>query len=168
MKVTKAALLGAIDAAFVKHDQDAADYATATRLWTAIQAKNWQINKVGQWRDLRDLITKSLKSGTPITTEMVASCLHRGDGYRSSVYISDHTFNPTAPPPDVIRLEPGGVGVRRPAAIPAGQLKALKLFLESCPEEEFTMEALSRLGFKAPAFVFRAAVGAGPDVGGRR
>lgn len=161
MRVTKAALLAAIEQAFTKYDTEKADWDKAADIWRTQQAKRWVERKQPQWKALRDLISASIKAKKPITTDEVNSVLFNDrSGYRSS-YLSDHTFNPTQDPPTTITLD--GVQMRQPVGIPRGQLEALKAFLESSPDESFTMEALARLGFKAPAFVFRAAVGAADE-----
>lgn len=155
MKVTKAALLGAIDKAFADFERESAEYAKATEVWEYDQKQKWLVEKLPQWRELRDQLSTCIKRGWPVTVDMVNDCLVKNNGYRSS-YISEHTFA-LGTPPDVIVFA-GGERVRKPASIPNRDLASLKAFLVASPETEFSMEALARLGFKAPSWVFRAAV----------
>lgn len=172
MRVTKAALLEAINTALTASETAEADYVAATAVWRTRRKANWLANKQPEWRALRDLITKSLKDGKPVTTSMVNSVLTSNNGRTS--YLSDHTFDATQLPPNPIVLDGKKIYSPNPEVassrnygrpvrdltptMKVGELKALKLFLEGSTDEAFSLESLSRLGFKAPASVFRAAV----------
>lgn len=157
MKVTKKALLDAINTAYAKHDEDKARWDLAVEVWQDSRRAKWLANKGPEWKALRDLITKSLNKGQVLTTEMVTGVLVKPENRYGSSYLSDHTFAVNPSLPSKLR-HPDGQTVTAPVKLPK-DIEALKLFLESSPDETFSMESLSRLGFKAPAWVFRAAVG---------
>ena len=152
MKVSKTALLSAIETALTKFDADMETWRQGVALYRADRREAWMRNKQPKWRDLRDVITASIRKGEPITEKMVKACL----GNYS--YISDHTYSPATPGSS---FSVGGVMYTRPANVPVTELRALKLFLEGSPDEVFSLDALNRMGFKAPAWVFRAAVTSG-------
>lgn len=157
MKVTKKALLDSIEKALESHERQKVKWAEAVEWHKKRQLEVWQRDKRPQWRQLRDVITKSLKDGKPITTDMVESCLVRSNGYRSS-YISDHTYQPDKDPSSPIVM--GGERIYRPQLPELGDMLGLRAFLEQSPDEEFSLTSLQRLGFKAPSYVFRAAANA--------
>lgn len=154
MKVTKAALLEAIDTAFANQDSQRELWEPAVAAWRERQKQKWLEEKAPQWKALRDFITKALKNSQPITIDQVNAILQNSRGYGSS-YLTDHTFSPTASPPNTLTHKGQKVSVPQP--LNRRELIALKTFLESSPDDVFSLEALSRLGFKAPAWVFRAA-----------
>lgn len=154
MRIGKKAMLNSIDMALAKHESDKIAYATATVAWQAKRRKDWLAEKGPQWKALRDILTERLRQKEPITRADVEAGLKSRNGYG---YLSDHVFTPDAAPPNPIDL--GGRRFYAPSA-PLADLRALKAFLEASGEESFSMEALARLGFKAPAWVFRAAVSA--------
>lgn len=153
MKISKQALLDAIDTAIVKDDERRAAYAHATEIWQTKRRRQWLANKEPQWRQVRDTLTRKLNRKEPITAADL-KVLTNKQGYRQD-YFSEHVFNPKGEPPNPIKLD--GVEYYKPNA-PVSDLLALAQFLQGSPDEAFSMEALSRLGFKAPAWVFRAAV----------
>ena len=157
MKVTKVALLESINSALDKHDQAVKDWQAAVIVWRERQAAKWQAEKAPQWKALRDLLTKKLNKGQPVTQKDIEGALttRSSTGYRS-FYLSDFVFTPDQTPSGAITVN--GVRVSPPTSNYVADLRALKLFLEGSPDESFSLESLSRLGFKAPAFVFRAAV----------
>ena len=157
MKVTKKALLDSIEKALEAHERKKARWAEAVEWYKRRQLELWNSEKQPQWRQLRDLITKSLKDGKPITSEMVESCLVKRSGYRSS-YFSDFTYNPTDDPSSPIVM--GGERVYRPQLPERADMLGLRAFLEQSPDEEFSLTSLQRLGFKAPSYVFREAANA--------
>lgn len=154
MKISKKALLDSIDTALAKFQADTMAYADATDVWQRQRRRKWLEEKQPQWKDLRDLLTHRLRQNEPITKADLGACLKRRGGY-SAEYWSDHVFTADTAPPNPIEIN--GLKVYSPTA-PLTELRALKAFLEASDEETFSMESLSRLGFKAPAWVFRAAV----------
>ena len=156
MKVSRQGLLDVIVQAEEKHAVQAERWQEAYKAWTARRRSRWLERKAPEWKALRDLITKSLKNGTPITSDMVNSVF---TGTRYSAYWTDHTFSQSATTPNDGLRHPDGEMVRRPESLNP-DLAPLKLFLEKYPEETLTLEGLARAGFKAPSWVFRAAVGA--------
>ena len=157
MRVSKQALLDSINTALTKHENDKQAWDAAVAQYNKQRLAAWMRNDQPKWRALRDLITKSIKDGKPITTPMVESVLTNRRGYGSS-YISDNTFSPDREPQSPITLQ-GGVRVYRPENVEnLRDMMALKAFLESSSDTEFSLTSLQRLGFKAPAYVFRAAV----------
>lgn len=153
MKISKQALLDAIDTAVSRDDEKRVAYEHATELWQTQRRRRWLADKEPQWRQLRDTLTRKLNRKEPITAADLRVLTNR-QGYRQD-YFSEHVFNPKGEPPNPIKLD--GVEYYQPSA-PVTDLLALKVFLEGSPDEAFSMESLSRLGFKAPAWVFRAAV----------
>lgn len=152
MKISKQALLDAIDTAVSRNDEKRVAYEHATELWQAQRRRRWLADKEPQWRQLRDTLTRKLNRKEPITAADLRVLTNR-DGYRRD-YFSEHTFS-EVDPPNPIKLK--GEVFYKPDA-PVTDLLALKVFLEGSLDEAFSMESLSRLGFKAPAWVFRAAV----------
>lgn len=160
MKISKKALLDSINTALAADEANKIEWEQAVRSWRKRCETKWLQEKLPQWRELRDLITTAVKRGRPITQEQVTDCLKRSDRYSSS-YLSDHTYNPNGSPPATISFQGRNVSRQR---VPVKDLQALKLFLEQAQDDSFSLESLSRLGFKAPAWVFRAAVrGQGSD-----
>lgn len=152
MKISKQALLDAIDTAVSRNDEKRVAYEHATELWQTQRRRRWLADKEPQWRQLRDTLTRKLNRKEPITAADLRVLTNR-DGYRRD-YFSEHTFS-EVDPPNPIKLK--GEVFYKPDA-PVTDLLALKVFLEGSLDEAFSMESLSRLGFKAPAWVFRAAV----------
>jgi hypothetical protein len=154
VRVTKAALLASIEKALTNHDAKAAKWAEAVEWHKKRQLELWQERKAPQWKALRDLLTKSLKDGKPITEAMVTSVLTREGRYHSS-YFTDHTYNPEKDPSSPIVM--GGERIYRPHLPERPDMLGLRAFLEQSPDEEFSLTSLARLGFKAPSYVFREA-----------
>lgn len=154
MKISKKALLDAIDTALTSHVTAQEEYDRASEIWQTQRRKRWIEQKEPQWRALRDILTRKLNLHQPITSQDITSCLQRSDGYRTSS-IGDHAFTENAEPPNPIILT--GDRIYKPTA-PVKDLMALRNFLAAAEDESFSLESLSRLGFKAPAWVFRAAV----------
>ena len=157
MKVTKKALLDSIEKALEADARKQARWAEAVEWWKKRQLEVWLRDKQPQWRQLRDTITKALKDGKPITTDMVEAALVRSNGYRSS-YISDHTYTPDKDPSSPIVM--GGERIYRADFPERADMLGLRAFLENSPDDEFSLTSLQRLGFKAPSYVFRAAANA--------
>jgi hypothetical protein len=156
VKVTRQGLLEVLTMAEQKAVVDAKRWTEAQAAWVERQKADWVRNKAPQWRALRDVITKALKAGTPITNDMVNSVLK--SGRYSSSYWSDHTFSKKSPSQSEGLPHPDGTRVYPPKPLNE-DLQAMKLFLEKYPEDTLTLEGLARAGFKAPSWVFRAAVG---------
>jgi hypothetical protein len=152
VKISKKSLLDAIDTALTKDDERRAEYARATEIWQVRRRKQWLANKEPQWRQVRDTLTRKLNRKEPITVADL-KVLTNKQGYRQD-YFSEHTFAEKVSPPNPIKID--GQAFYQPSA-PVEDLLALKVFLEGSLDEAFSMESLSRLGFKAPAWVFRAA-----------
>lgn len=154
MRVTKKALLDSIEKALTNYDAKLVKWNEAVEWEKKRSLELWMRDKQPQWKALRDLITKSLKDGKPISTHMVESTLRRKNGYRSS-YINDHTYSPNEDPSSPIVM--GGERIHKPHLPERADMLGLRAFLEQSPDEEFSLTSLQRLGFKAPSYVFREA-----------
>ncbi|AZS06766.1 hypothetical protein SEA_BLACKBEETLE_3 [Mycobacterium phage Blackbeetle] len=151
MKLTKRALQEILTPVLAKHNANQKAWDSALEQWRAEYLERWQKNHTDKWRNLRDRLTKALRAGEPITVEMVNQAM----GVRSS-YWSEYTYTPRVEPTSEIRLNNGAV-FKRPNTERVADLQALSLFLESTDDEEFTVSALERFGFKGLAWLFRAA-----------
>lgn len=150
MKIIKQALLDVVNTTLDADEANAAEWKRAVEGWRERRKAAWLADKQPEWRALRDMLTASFKSGTPVTEKMLRDCLVSPGRY-GGLYMTEHVYNEGASPPSEIR------GVRR-KQVPKTDLLALRDLLEAIEDETITDGQLQRLGFKNMAWVFRAAV----------
>lgn len=114
------------------------------------QADQWAKNHTESWRELRDLITKSLRRGEPITSDMVRIATRRSGGHSDTYGI---TFRP-----DVSLGRYYSNRGRRAYQIGIADLRSLKRALDAWTGDTVTDTTLSRMGYPGSvSIIFNAA-----------
>lgn len=149
MQIKTQALIDAIDKALLDFEDRQAAWEAEVEKWRAEQKRKHVTEQLEvNWRAIRDTITNSLRSGTPITKDAVSLW---EPGWRSSVRDSLF-FDPKAAPPRELN------GIRIPISIDKANLTSLRSTLASLADDTITHNQLAQIGFKKIEWVFRASV----------
>lgn len=151
MKINKAKLLKAIDAAEAAEKRKVADYEAAKGLYLSQLRAAWYRDDLPRLQDLRDMLSTAIRRKWLVTSDMVRDAL----GGPEHQYYSGALPVWRAPSVGSFDLD----GKRYFKIVPqTARYAALRKTLEAIEDETVTPTALSSIGLKDIATLMRAAV----------
>lgn len=151
MKINKAKLLKAIDAAEATEKRKVADYEAAKGLYLSQLRAAWYRDELPRLQDLRDMLSTAIRRKWLVTSDMVHDAL----GVQGHQYYSGTL--PTWREPSVNDFTFDGERYYKIAPQTA-RYAALRKTLEAIEDETVAPTALSSIGLKDIATLMRAAV----------
>lgn len=150
MKLSRQALLAALDTVESEYKTAQEKYEAQLKGWHVERRKKWDAEMLPRWKALRDALSDAIRNRQPISTELVDEAAGPNPrGYRTHV-LSEIAW--TADP----ALPYEANGVARPTE-PSHQLDSLRLVLQAITDDEVSDHQLRSLGYRNLEWLFNAA-----------